>query len=274
VKFSFVGATDTIDLRMDAQDYLRAKGGSGWGMAPVANFWFEGVGDGAQYRGTRRTKRTYVMPVAVLAPDPRDLEDRIRRMSQLIRDPFVIQAEYSDGRIFTIPAVYDSGAEGSEDSGWSHAQFPLTFQCGDPYWTSEQVWSLNWSDASQVAFLATLTLSASTLSGTREVNNRGDVEVRPSWVIQAPFDSVAVSVGGVGFSFTQTLASGFLSIKWEKDGWKVTDQAGVNRYNGFASTPRFPLFPRGLSQVDVTITGVGAGTRVSVFWPERREVVY
>lgn len=277
VKFSLVGASGVIHLREDAADYIRTSGGSGWGMAPVANQWFQGAGPGARFRGARRVARTLSLPVVVFAEGPREVESRLRRLARTVHDPILIRATYPDGAVFTIPAVYESGAEGSygSDGGERHARWAFVFKCGDPYWTSESVQTTEWSDSSQVPFLDTLTLSASTLSGVREVVNTGDVESRAAWVIRGPFASVSAEVGGVGFEFTDPMGAGeFLSIRWENDGWMVTDQDGVNRYDGFASTPRFPVFAPGVSQVTVDVLDAATGTRVSLFWPARVEVVY
>lgn len=279
IRLALVSPADTIELRNDAADFLRAANGSGWGLAPVAHQWFRGAGDGARHRGTRRVERTYVLPVACFGKTPAEVESKLRRLARVIRDPFVIQATYPGGEVFTIPAVYESGGEGAygADGTPVHARLPLVFKCGDPFWTSQQLQTVSWYNTSQVSFLDTLTLSGASLSGVREVVNYGDVDAKPSWVIQGPFDTLSVSVGGIGFEFdTPFLSTGTLYIQWKDDGWVVEDETGANRYDGFVvgSVPRFPSFPQGVSQVEVTVTGIGIDTRVSAYWPERREVVY
>ena len=77
-----VGANGTTVTLLDtAEELMRRPGGSGWGMAPVANSWFEGAGDGARLRGTRRLQRELVIPITAFGTDRAGVEVQLRKLA-------------------------------------------------------------------------------------------------------------------------------------------------------------------------------------------------
>ncbi len=94
----------SIELLDSAEELMRAPGGSGWGMAPVANSWFEGAGDGARLRETHLLQRELNIPVTAFGMGRAEVEVQLRRLVGAIREPLTIFVDYDDGRSYYIPA--------------------------------------------------------------------------------------------------------------------------------------------------------------------------
>lgn len=281
LKIRLVGPGGTIHLTDKAADYLRTQGGSGWGMAPVANSFFVGAGDGAVYRSTRRTQRIYTLPVIVFGSGRQKIEDRIRALTRVAREPFRIYADYPDGRSYWIEAIYDSGAAGDyNDSPEQYAELPFVFTCPDPYWTSVVMQSFTIesgvADQPLLPEFAELWIGPSAAIGSVQVSNVGDVPTNPSWRLTGPIGAgAAISINGQGFTFKPAIRGDeVITIQRVNNGWTISDQDGVNRYADLGPAPVFAALPAGTSTVNVTATEVTPASSVVCVFPERREVVY
>lgn len=270
------GAGESVTLTDYAADFLRSQGGSGWGKAPVVNMWSEGAADGKRFRGKRSIARVLNLPVHVFGGTATVVNDRVRQLVRIFAGEAVLRVTQDDGRIFTIPVVYENGLEGDYDLGKQVAAFEgLTLSCPDPFWTSLDIETVEWVYAAGEPFLERRVLSSADLAGDRQVTNLGDVSARPSWTVQGPFSGFEALINGVGFEFTEALLVGeTLTISFDGWGWTVTDDTGANRYAGIAWGSRFPLLPADASTVTLALAGADSGTRVSMSWAERREVVF
>jgi hypothetical protein len=272
----------TVTLLDTAEQLMREPGGSGWGLAPVANSWFEGAGDGARLRGTRRLQRELDIPVSAFGGSRADVEAQLRRLVQSVRDPLTIFVDYADGRSYSIAAVYDSGGSGQYGaSPERRAQMPLVFKCPDPFWTSVQFQTLEVRPASSGPFLAPLValpVSSSVAQGLVAVTNVGDVPSRPTWTVHGPGSGLKLLSGsatGPGLVLTKTFTNtDVVTVQYVDGGWTIKDQAGANLYASLGPSPLFPEFPPGVSQVYVEFSGATAETFIRATYPERREVVY
>lgn len=278
-----VGANgESVTLLDTAEDLMREPGGAGWGLAPVANSWFEGAGDGAKLRGTRRLQRELDIPVSAFGMNRQGVENQLRRLTRSIRDPLTIFVDYADGRSYFIPAVYEAGGTGSYGANPNRrAQMPLVFKCGDPYWTSVQYQTIEVRPAASGPLLdplVALHVSSSVASGLVAVTNIGDVPSRPTWTIQGPGSGLKLlsdSSTGPGLILTKTFgASDVVTIQYVNGGWTITDQTGANQYSLLGTAPLFPEFPPGTSNVYMEMTGATSATFIRATFPERREVVY
>lgn len=275
-----VGNGYTVTLTDSAEELHRQPNGSGWGMAPVVNSWFEGAGDGARLRGTRRARRELVIPIAAFGGTPRQVERAIRDMVRIIRDPFKVFVDYDDGQTFWIEAVYVSGVEGfysAAPSEWADMQVVL--HCPDPYWTSAVSQSFIIAPApAEAPFLpdlAGLHVASASAFGEVTVSNVGDVESRPTWTIQGPGTNPTIQVNGVGFVMEAVLEpEDIITVEFIDGGWTITDQTGANRYTELQVTPVFPTLPPGISVVNALMTATGVDSYIQCIYPERREVVY
>lgn len=279
-KVRLVGDGYTITLTDSAKELHRRPGGSGWGMAPVVNSWFEGAGDGDILRGTRRVRRELVIPVAAFGGTPRAVETNIRTLVKIIRNPFRVYIDLEDGRSFWIDAVYESGAEGvysATPAEWN--EMDIVLSCPDPYWTSEEAQSFIIAPApASNPFLApfsALSVASAAAFGSVTVMNNGDVASRPTITIKGPGVDPTFQVDGVGFTLTKTLtASDVVTVEYKDGGWTIVDQTGANQYGLLSTLPVFPELPPGGSVVTANMSGTDSTSYIRAVYPERREVVY
>lgn len=272
----------TVTLTDTPEQLHRRPGGSGWGMAPVANSWFEGAGDGARLRGTRRTRRELSIPIDVLGNSRQEIEDSIRSLVRIIREPFLVHVDRVSGESFYIEAVYESGLEGvytTSPEYWN--QISIVLSCPDPYWTSEAVQSFVIAPVPAaypfVQRLSALPVASSAAFGQITIENTGDVPSRPTWTIKGPGVNPTINIAGDGLVLTRTLtASNVITITYADGGWTIVDETGANQYPLLATSPApvFPLIPVGTTLATVSMTGTDPTSYVRAVYPERREVVY
>jgi phage-related protein len=272
----------TVNLTDSPEQLHRRPGGAGWGMAPVANSWFEGAGDGARLRSTRRTQRELTIPIDVLGNSRQDIENNIRSLVQIIREPFLVHVDRTSGESFYIEAVYESGLEGVYTTApeyWN--QVSIVLKCPDPYWTSEAVQQLLVAPVPApypfVQRLAALPVASSAAFGQVSIENSGDVESKPTWTIHGPGTGVTLSIAGNGLVLNRTLTSAnTITIQHNGVGWTIVDETGANQYPNLATTPApvFPTIPRGTSLATVSMANTDANSFIRAVYPERREVVY
>jgi hypothetical protein len=279
-KVRLTGGGYTVVLTDSAEALHRQPGGGGWGMAPVINSWFEGAGDGAMLRGTRRTPRELRIPVAAFGADTRAVESNIRNLVRIIRNPFLVHIDLDDGQSFWITATYDSGLEGvytASPDQW--AQATIVLKCPDPFWTSDAsqafVVAPNPALTPLLDEFANLHVASAAAFGTVSVTNVGDVESRPTWTVHGAGTAVTLEVDGVGLTLTRALsASDIVTIAYADGGWTVKDQTGLNLYAYLSASPVFPTLPPGGSIVTASMTGTDTNAYIRCVYPERREVVY
>jgi len=276
-----VGANGQSVTLLDSPDELmRRPGGSGWGMVPVINSWFEGAADGARLRGTRRVQRELVIPISAFGMSRAAVELLLRRLAGTIREPFKVFMDYDDGRSYYIDAVYEAGASGQYGNNPTRqADMPIVLKCPDPYWTSVQFQSLTVKPAlgdPLLPELAELHVSSSVAQGQVVVNNVGDVASRPTWTITGPGSGLSITIGGRGLVLEDYSipVGGVVTIKFEDGGWTIKDQNGANLYTALGPAPWFLEFPPGTSIVDVSMADATTATSIQAVYPERREVMY
>jgi hypothetical protein len=266
----------------------------GTGLPPVQVQWFEGAGDGAQYRGARVLPRVLDLTLKVEAAGREVVRQRLGLL----------------GRIFapTASAVrltVDLDAEswfvdvrrmGGGDFGWaddtdgaSFLKTTLTLQAGDPYWTrvreDQRVIMPGGLGRGMLGgdhSLSQLRLSTTTSLGSTTLPNSGDVEVYPVWTIRAPFtgfaltsqrgETLAWGTAGNGVSGASK-TSGFIVVDMTLG--TVVDELGVNRYDGLAVNPRFWAVSPGAEVVSVVLPGaVDDSTVVEVLSQPRAWVMF
>ncbi|AVR56759.1 minor tail protein [Microbacterium phage Elva] len=276
-----VGKNGQSVTLLDTPDQLmRRPGGSGWGMAPVVNSWFEGAGDGARLRGTRRVQRELVIPITAFGMSRGEVEVELRRLAGTIREPFQVFMDYADGRSYWIGAVYEAGASGQYGANPTRqADMPIVLKCPDPYWTSVQYQTLTVRPSLSdplLPELAELHVGSSVAQGQVIVNNVGDVSSRPTWTITGPGSALSLMIAGRGLTLpTYTLTTGtVVTIKFEDGGWTIKNQVGANLYTQLGPAPWFLEFPPGTSTVDITMSDATSATKIEAIYPERREVMY
>ena len=273
-----VASAATIQLGVSALDYIRKQGGGGWGLAPRQNRWTEGA-RGTRFRSTRKGRRTYTIPLAIVGDGRQQIEDRLRALANVVSSPFRIVVTYSTGRTFSVAAYYESGLEGS--FGGLVDRFneaDLVMSCPQPDWTSGDSQTATFVKVNGEPLFPNITfqhLTPNTSLGERTLSNAGDVEAPATWVLKGPIGggSEFRNAAGEGFAIADDQTIDVGEVITIKNG-RVTDATGANRYDLLDLAPYFFLIAKGSPKVTVAIVDADENTNVALIWPERREVVY
>jgi phage-related protein len=269
--FKLIGAnTDEIILSTeDTTDYLLGQDVSGLALPPINVNISEGAGDGGRFQSSRRLPREIDLPIWVFGTDRVDVEDKLRTLAKLISDrngsPTKIQAIFEDTisetiETFTVEGYYTGGFDinyGS-NTGKDYAYVALTFKCPQPYWVNETETSL--------------LVLGSELPEALAINNTGDIETFPTFVIEGPTTTITFSNTNGTLSYTAAIAGGS-TITINTENATVVNQLGQNRYQNLGSLPKMFTLPEGNSTLNITGT-VDPTAEITVRWKTRREIVF
>lgn len=293
-KVQSAGGTVALDGSQGVRARLAVRG---TGMAPVANQWFEGAGNGKSFRGGRVLARVMDLPVKVYAP-PNDPENRdlvrqrfanLARILSLPNAPARFTFDLNDatpgGDRWWAYAVRSGGGDWDWDQdtdGRSFIHSVFTLEFGDPYWTAED-------DESKVitpegvglgllgpgVSLAQLRVGSADGFGSTTVYNSGEVEAYPVWTIKAPFSGFALtSPRGERLIWDNgsTKTTGYIRVNTQ-DG-TVVNENGANQYAKLDPSPQFWNLAPGENLVSVVMVAAGGATLATVTWAPRREILF
>jgi hypothetical protein len=281
--FSIIGGNaDTIPLDGSTGFYLRA-GFRGVGIPPTDVKMSPSAGDGATWRSTRRGIRDLDLPIMVIGADRADVETKLRRLASALSDRYQapkLLASYSDGDAYDIEVHYSGGGEtvfGSE-AGSTFASWPITLQAPDPFWSSRTPvqFSLAYQSSTRglIPRLDQLKVAPSEVLGSYVISNPGDVDAFPVWTLEGKSSgATSVTIGGVGFTYTETMVSGNKRII-DTRAATVVDAAGANKYAFLGTAPKLFAIPPGSSTIAIAIAGADSSTKLSGFFLPRREVLH
>lgn len=280
--FALLGANgDTIRLDGSDQVYL-TKGFTGIGLPSTEVKLTASAGDGSTWRSTRRGIRELDLPLVVTGSDRGDVEARLRRLAAAMSDRYgtpKLLALYSDNSSYEIEVHYTGGGETQfgSDAGAMFANWNITMQAPDPFWTSQQATTFSVSASGGVKGLLPeldrMLVNSSQVLGTFTVDNPGDVDAFPVWTLEGTSTGTTITLNGIGFSYTETLGtSGKVVINTKTA--TVANAAGTNKYAYLSNAPKLFSLPPGASSVSVVVTGSDATTKISGYFNPRREVLH
>jgi hypothetical protein len=284
VNISLIGSNgDAIELSNSYSDFVLTSGVLGFGIPPTKVRISESVSAGGVWRNTKRGVRDIDLPVLVTGTNRQDVENKLRRLSNLLQDingPTRVRATYNDGTAYELAAHYVGGGdvEYGADKGADRAKWVISMQAPNPYWQSVDPENFTLQLSSGRGLLKSTSLSKLSLSGSYGFGdvtllNPGDVIAYPVWVISGPCDSVSISQNGVGFVYDEAIGADE-TVTVDTFAGTVVNQDGVNKYGNLAPAPK--LFPIGTGTQTVTIAAPGAeaGTVIAGNFKPRREVLH
>lgn len=283
LNYSIVGANgDTVNLDGSDGFYL-TTGFRGAGIPPTDVRISNSAGDGGTWRSTRRGVRDLDLPVTVLGVDRGEVEAKLRRFASALSDRYGtphLVATYSDGTSYQIEVHYTGGAEtqfGSE-AGDTFARWVVTLQAPDPFWTSQQAVSFSLGyDASTRGILPNLSqlqVKTDSVIGAFTIENPGDVDAYPVWTLEGKSTLTSLSLNGVGFTYTENMASATGARTINTRTASVVDASSTNLYAYLGTAPKLFAMPPGLSTISLSIAGADSTTRLSGYFQPRREVLH
>lgn len=281
LQFSIIGGNGDVIPLDGQQDYQLTSGFRGVGIPTTEVRIDQSAGDGGVWRSTRRGVRELDLPIVVFGANRDDVEAKLRRLAAALSDRFgapQLAATYTDGAQYTIDVHYTGGAETvfGADAGETYCRWVITVQAPDPFWVSSEAVNFSLSANSTVRGLLPqldqLKVSPSSVIGSFTVENPGDVEAYPVWTLTGKSESLSVSLSGVGFTYSESIASGIRVFNTRAA--TVVDGSGVNKYANLGAAPKLFAIPPGSATISVVVSGSDATTRLSGYFNPRREVLH
>lgn len=273
---------DTI--RFDGSDgYYLTTGFRGAGIPPTDVRITNSAGDGGTWRSTRRGIRDLDLPLTVLGEDRVEVETKLRRLASALSDRYgtpMLIAEYADGSSYSIEVHYTGGAETlfGSDAGETYARWAITLQAPDPFWVSQQAvsFSLGYDSSTRglLPSLANLQVKTDSVLGSFTISNPGEVDAYPVWNLEGKSTLTSISLNGVGFTYTENMATGTGKRTINTRTASVVDSSNTNLYANLGTAPKLFAIPPGSSTISVTIAGADSTTRLSGYFQPRREVLH
>jgi hypothetical protein len=284
VSISLIGSNgDTIELSNSYSDFVLTTGVLGFGIPPTKVRIAESASAGGVWRNTKRGVRDIDLPVLVSGTGRQDVENKLRRLSNLLQDtngPTRIRASYNDGTAYELAAHYVGGGdvEYGADKGATRAKWVLSLQAPNPYWQSVNPLNFTLQLSGGRGLIKSSSLSELTISGQYgfgdvTLTNPGDVIAYPTWVITGPCDSVSISQAGVGFTYDEAVGVGE-TVTIDTFTGTVVDQDGVNKYANLGPAPKLFPFQTGTQTVTIAALGADETTVIAGNFKPRREVLH
>lgn len=273
------------------QDYFKAAGATGLGVAPTRLVLREGATAGSRFRSSKRTTRYIDLPLIIFGSDAQAIEDKMRRLVRLWNDTYTsptLRARYEDGSEWTTEIHFAGGADpvfGSEDTdGKTFCKWLVSLAAPDPYFTSTTPVVIETIKAANSGRgliktggggLSRLRLSSSQTIGSVEVNNPGDIDAFPIWTVQGPGDSFTATraIDGASFFFDEQILDTEI-ITFNAKTKLVVDQLGDNRYGDMPGAPVLFSVPPGTSTINILVPNADSDTKVDMSFYPRRELLF
>ena len=256
----------------------------GTGLPSVNTQWFEGVGDGATYRGARVLPRVIDVPVKVVGSSRDEILNRMSTLARILApESGLVRFTLSLGNTsWYLDVVRTGGGDWAWDAdtdGTTYVKTVFTLQAGDPYWTRVDESSLSISLSGlgrgliKATSLSKLEVSSSSALGSVTFENNGDVGAFPEWTLTAPFDGFTLtSPSGETLRWVGTKVTGKIII--DAKAGTIVDETGANQYAALDPSPRFWKIPFGETVASITLDGATADSRVDVIWHERKWLAF
>jgi len=217
------------------------------------------------------------------ANNPADLHRTVRKYVQAfspLKGEGILEVTAPDGVVRKIPAIYDSGFEAAINTKNTSPiglfqDFPVTLVAHDPYFQADSTTSITLERGEPVPFFPILPLVLARFDtfGEVTVDNDGDVEAWPTWILTGPFDAVRLDnlTTDTAIQIDHPISAGDrLIINTTPGQWSITRESdGENLYPYL--TPESRIFPLalGLNRIRVEATNFGEETAIQLTFTKR-----
>ncbi|MGC5319316.1 phage distal tail protein [Micromonospora arida] len=243
---------------------------SGLGAAPVDLVTDPHPRGGVRVRHVQPQARVVTWPLLVWGDSHLAFLDRWRSLARAFtmtrrRGPGRLRVLRPDGSARDLSVWYSAGFDGEPGHGFTDDVAAISLLAEDPYWRSTETLSQRYTLAAPRTFLSPYpSLSSGRVFGEATVDNPGDVEAWPEWVITGPATGITATNNATGeaFTLTYTLTAG-QRITITTDPPTVRGPAGQN-LSGALSWPGAVLWGLDPGRSDVTFAVAGATGGASV----------
>jgi hypothetical protein len=239
---------------------------------------------GSRLRGVQVRPREIALPLFVTAATAALLRAELRGLLHYFdpaRGDGILRATTPSGEVRELTCRYAGGLEGDEGedaSGLHWMDVVLTFRAHDPYWYSPDPIQQSFGVGSGVAFfpIFPLRLAPSTIFTDVAVNNTGDVEGWPTWVITGPGSNIVLRnlTTDQALTLATSLAGGETATIDTRPFVKtVTGPTGNNLFSAVAATSQLWPFQPGVNTIRVEMTGATPASSVRLaLYPRFRSI--
>lgn len=242
----------------------------GWGAAPVALATDPLARGGSRVRNRRVEARTITWPLHVWGDTHTEFLARRRAITNAFAmtrrlGPGILRVRRPDASARQISGWYLDGATGNAGEDFLHATLAIQLLCEDPYWRDllpspdSRLY-----DAGATYLSPYPTVSTGRTLGDTDIDNAGDVEAWPTWVITGPMTEATFTNNTTGEAFTITYAldaADTITITTEPPTVRGPADEILTSALDWPGARLWALQP-GVNDVSFAVSGSGAGTRV------------
>lgn len=233
---------------------------------------------GTRYRHSQFDPRKVSAVIKIESDSAVALRSKMRELMRLF-NPMKGESELEvlnpDGFRRILKCIYESGMEGDEEFGLGvyMQRAVLSLHAPDPFWMDGSDISYSYGNSDTAFFpFPPLELSPTAILSDFSVNNDGDVDAWPVWVMHGPGTDPTFTnnTTGKSLSLDYSLVSGQSIIIDTRPGFKtVRLNDGTNLYGSM--TPSSSLWPLAEGSNDVSLSMAGTDENSSLDLAFRRK---
>lgn len=264
--------------------WFTTKGPSGWGANPIELVTDPLPRGGEQVRFIRQESRRITWPLHIWGDNHQQFTGRYRDLLRAFtmtthrRTPGILTVYRPDGGARQIVAYYEAGFGGESGENWLSANPVLTLFCPDGYWQDVTPTVVSRAqaggDSGESSFYSPfINVNSSQVLGRTDIENSGEIEAWPAWVITGPMAKVtAVNwTVGVRFALTYALTEGQqIRITTNRPTVRGPGDTNLTGFLDWPSAVLWPLMP-GVNDIEFQVDNAGASTRIELSFQARYE---
>lgn len=264
-----------------SDNHLIISGSEGRFMPPV-QFIEEEVPfqPGARLRDVRIGVKEFDLPIYVDGASESETRSKIRNLLRLfnpLKGDGKIRITAPDGSQREINCRYSGGLEISErkDSKIGNLQAVVfVFRAFDPYWydTSTQVRTFTTGQTATFFPLFPLRLSSSTVFADITINNNGDIETWPEWIIKGPASDIILrnlTTGEITHLETSLDEGETLTIATKPGAKTIKKGDGTNLFGTLTNISSIWALVDGNNSVRIEMAGANSNSSVQLSYRNR-----
>lgn len=281
-KISWIDANGTEYPLSMQQNFVILKGMNGRFMPPLSvNEEEVPFQSGSRLRQIKVKSRDIDIPLLIKASSEIELRQKVReclRMFNPLKGDGKLKVITPDGSQRDISCRYISGLEGKEDrnsKGDVWQTVVLVFRAFDPFWydtgTNVQTFKINESPGLFFPILP-LRLVSSTVFADITVNNTGDVETWPEWIITGPGENIVLrnfSTGEVTHLETALESGETMTINTRPFVKTVTKSDGANLFGTMTDESSLWSLQEGENSIQIEMANATVDSNIQLTYKNR-----
>lgn len=260
--------------------WFTTQGPGGWGATPIELVTDPIARGGEQLRYIRVHPRTITWPLHVWGDTHQEFVERYRQLLRAFTStthrqaPGILTIARPNGKKRQIYAYYKEGFEGEPGENWLFANPVLNLWCPDGYWTDTEDTQISRSQPIASNFFSPfITVGSSRVLGDTQIDNPGEVEAWPRWVVTGPMTKLTATniTSGQRFALTYPLTAGQqITITTQRPMVRGPGDVNLTGYLDWPAAVLWPLLP-GTNQVNFSVDGAETATRIDMGFRARYE---